>query len=603
MVLLSLSSCWSEGGTTLSRTTPRTSCSCLITRTTRRTASARFIKLNWTPPHERSCLGMVLERASPHSLSGWWCPANRNSRGPRGWWHQPHSGPRAQSTSTPGRIAARAQCRRRARACRGCWAIAIRSDRADDHPRARAPSVWPGARADSKSEDGYSCGDRGGNGKPRLRCHHWWWAHTGLWTVNWLGYGNTLHSTFIRTVELARYPTQPPSPTASHRPVPFLNAIFAGFRQSLCSPSAHHLWRGLAVGLPISSSVGIESGGSLDSAFSLRGPDSASVLRPSGSTMASSSLISTGARQSTRLPRPSGSALVSHLPTSTSGLHSSGYASSLRPSGSIRLILPPQLHLCRSAAAFRSSVYLGREASVSAAESAATSPPWLLPASAPPWATIVTVAWVLPGSSCSKSLLPISVLAPPSISTLDSVSRPPPGCLSSAWTSSSIVCLLASPSPSPVTIPHPLLFPPPKSPTIPPFVPRREATPSERGANCHNPLDSCFAFCLCSLPVCPYLVLFLFSVVHCLIISESPSLCPPVGPSAPRYLPYISSCPLSSSLSVIANVTLCVLDFFIFESAQRLWQSVRTWSFCSLNFTAYLFTNKAQFDAGFSDWN
>ncbi len=66
----------------------------------------------------------------------------------------------------------------------------------------------------------------------------------------------------------------------------------------LCSPSAHHLWCGLAAGLPIPSSVAVESGGSLDSAFSLRGPDSASVLQPSGSTTASSSLVSTRARQS-----------------------------------------------------------------------------------------------------------------------------------------------------------------------------------------------------------------------------------------------------------------------------------------------------------------
>ncbi len=72
---------------------------------------------------------------------------------------------------------------------------------------------------------------------------------------------------------------------------------------------------------------------------------------------------------------------------------------------------------------------------------------------------------------------------------------------------------------SPVTIPHTLLFPPPKSSTIPPFVPRCEVMPFGRGANCHNPLDSCFVICLCSLPVCPYLVLFLFSLAHCLIIS------------------------------------------------------------------------------------
>ncbi len=82
---------------------------------------------------------------------------------------------------------------------------------------------------------------------------------------------------------------------------------------------------------------------SLDSASSLRGPDSASAHWPLGFTMAPSSLLSAVARQSTssaRLPHPSGSALVWRRPSCTSGLHSSGFASSLRPSGSIRLLHP-----------------------------------------------------------------------------------------------------------------------------------------------------------------------------------------------------------------------------------------------------------------------
>ncbi len=351
MILLSSSSCWSRG-TALSRTTPRTSCSCRITCTTRTAASARFIKLDWAPPHERSCPGMVLERASPHSSSGCWWPANRNSpwtsrmMTPAPLWTQSpvNLHPTARSCQSPPQTESQSL----PRSLSHCH----QSDRADDRPRAWAPSVWPGARADSTSDGGYSCGDRGGYGKPRPRRHRWGWAHTGLWTVNRLGFRNTLHSTFIRTVGLAKYPTQPPSPTASQRPVPFLNAIFAGFCQSLCSPSAHHLWRGLAAGLPISSSIGVESGGSLD--FSLRGPDSATVLRPSGSTMASSSLVSTGARQSTNstgLPHPSGSTLVSRPPTSTSGLHSSSFAPSFRPSGSVGLLLPSSSTsvLCRSA--------------------------------------------------------------------------------------------------------------------------------------------------------------------------------------------------------------------------------------------------------------
>ncbi len=182
MILLSLSSCWSRRAA-LSRTTPRTSCSCQITRTTRTTASALSAELDWTTSHKHSCPGMVLERASLHSWSGCWCPANQKThRGQLGWRLQLHSEPRTQSSSTPWREAARVYHRWRARACHGCWDIAIRSDRADDHPGAWAPSVWLGARTDSTSKDGYSCGDCGGYEKSRPCRHHWGWAHTGLST-------------------------------------------------------------------------------------------------------------------------------------------------------------------------------------------------------------------------------------------------------------------------------------------------------------------------------------------------------------------------------------------------------------------------------------
>ncbi len=62
----------------------------------------------------------------------------------------------------------------------------------------------------------------------------------------------------------------------------------------------------------------------------------------------------------------------------------------------------------------------------------ALPPPWHLPPSAPPWATIMAVAWVSPGSSCSKSLLSPSWLLPPSsppwtlLGDLLPVIRPPP---------------------------------------------------------------------------------------------------------------------------------------------------------------------------------
>ncbi|KAI2666777.1 putative tRNA sulfurtransferase [Labeo rohita] len=83
----------------------------------------------------------------------------------------------------------------------------------------------------------------------------------------------------------------------------------------LCSPSAYHRYRGLVVGLPVF--ISIMAGGSLVSAYFLQVPDSALELRPSVSTSAPSSLISTVTRRPTRstgLPNPSGSALVSRRP-------------------------------------------------------------------------------------------------------------------------------------------------------------------------------------------------------------------------------------------------------------------------------------------------
>ncbi len=100
--------------------------------------------------------GRSSREPSPHSSSGCWCPANRNLP----WTSQIMTpaplGTQTQSSNTPQHGAARAHRRRRARAYRSHWASAIRSDRADDRPGAGAPSVWPGARADSTSDGGYS---------------------------------------------------------------------------------------------------------------------------------------------------------------------------------------------------------------------------------------------------------------------------------------------------------------------------------------------------------------------------------------------------------------------------------------------------------------
>ncbi len=82
------------------------------------------------PHHTRAVVRGWSSRASPSSKRGRWCPASHIWP----WTSQPRSGPRAQSSTTPRYGAAWAHRRRRARACRGHWAIAIRSDRADDRP-------------------------------------------------------------------------------------------------------------------------------------------------------------------------------------------------------------------------------------------------------------------------------------------------------------------------------------------------------------------------------------------------------------------------------------------------------------------------------------
>ncbi|KAL0147075.1 hypothetical protein M9458_057599, partial [Cirrhinus mrigala] len=117
---------------------------------------------------------------------------------------------------------------------------------------------------------------------------------------------------------------------------------------------AHNLCSGFAAGLPVT--IGVMVGGSLIVASSLRVLDSASALRPCGSTPALSSLVSTVARRSTSstgLHRPFGSAPVCRHPTFASGLHSSGCASSLRPTGSVELLHPPGTAsvFCRSGSA------------------------------------------------------------------------------------------------------------------------------------------------------------------------------------------------------------------------------------------------------------
>ncbi len=205
----------------------------------------------------------------------------------------------------------------------------------------------------------------------------------------------------------------------SHQPAPASST--AVVQEPLCSPSAHHQYGANFAVLP--SSIIAEAGESLTS--SLRGPDSAS---------APSSLIFTVTRRSTRLPHSSSSALVGRWPAIASGLHSSCYTLSLCPTGSVGLISPSSSTLVLTLAPRILCIPLARWVSVSAlgsstTYSAAIGQPLLLHGSSlrrlHRGVTILAVAWVLLGSSYSKSLL-----SPPFfITSLVSVCRPPPGCV------------------------------------------------------------------------------------------------------------------------------------------------------------------------------
>ncbi|KAL0188466.1 hypothetical protein M9458_015565, partial [Cirrhinus mrigala] len=126
------------------------------------------------------------------------------------------------------------------------------------------------------------------------------------------------------------------------------------------------------------------------------------------------------------------------------------------PSGSVRLLHPsgstaaywnhlfhlsppdPPRHPGSSARCFRLCLLCHCQSTL---KLSALPPPRPLLRLAPPWVIIMAVAWVPPGSSCSKSTLvpPVVSLVPPFvISTQDSVCRPPPGCPSSSQASSQV---------------------------------------------------------------------------------------------------------------------------------------------------------------------
>ncbi|KAI2659808.1 Chromatin-remodeling ATPase INO80 [Labeo rohita] len=148
-------------------------------------------------------------------------------------------------------------------------------------------------------------------------------------------------------------------------------------------------------------------------------PESRTLPQPVSSTMAPSYLLSAvESTGSTRLPRPSGSALGCCRPYYASGLHSSGYASSLRPYSSVRLLhlSGSILVLCRSGSTTASWIHTS--ASVARAICSTSYLPILL----------VTLAHRLSVSASSSSVTcsaavgrplgvinPSSSMAPPSV--------------------------------------------------------------------------------------------------------------------------------------------------------------------------------------------
>ncbi len=114
--------------------------------------------------------------------------------------------------------------------------------------------------------------------------------------------------------------------------------------------------------------------------------------------------------------------------------------------------------------------------------------PWsrqLLPASAPPWVAVMAVAWVPPGTACSKSLLSSPRLLPPSDPPWLLLFPPwllPPS--SPPWTLSA--CPLPGVRPPPE--------PPPKFPPIPPSVATAQGRAFREGGHMSRPWTICVCF-------------------------------------------------------------------------------------------------------------
>ncbi|KAL0170154.1 hypothetical protein M9458_034750, partial [Cirrhinus mrigala] len=200
--------------------------------------------------------------------------------------------------------------------------------------------------------------------------------------------------------------------------------------------------------LPVS--ISIVAGGSLIYASSLRVPDSASALQPSGSAPAPGFHISTIGPPAppgslippappwsvVDLPSPQDStppAVPRHsippAPSASVFCHSSSSAD-LRISASVTSGWDSALTVRILSVAWARWLSVSVSGSTTTCSAAVALPPlWLLPLLAPPWVAIMAAAWV--------SLPSVSTLAPPSVTTMDFLFCPPPGTPSSTGTTTS----------------------------------------------------------------------------------------------------------------------------------------------------------------------
>ncbi|KAI2655695.1 Chromatin-remodeling ATPase INO80 [Labeo rohita] len=240
------------------------------------------------------------------------------------------------------------------------------------------------------------------------------------------------------------------------------------------------------------------------SASSFRAQDCASARRPSGSTMAPSSSLpgkASGLPSSLVLPAPPWTVFDHPSPPASGCTSSLWLRQALHPFSSTCCsgftvtfhLSPPDPPRHSGSSALRLCLgLLHRYQPVGPLELSTLPHPWHLPQSTPPLFAFLAVAWVPPGSFCSKFLL--------------SLSGPPWTLLSSPWLvpMSGLPWLLLSlpwllpPCVSSIIVSSPSRHPnriPSSHPFLPQLFLQREDTPSRRGGVDFPGIWTCFVVC------------------------------------------------------------------------------------------------------------